>query len=88
MIEDETRVNGRNCITFTPRTNQATYVRIIRGKGCYSPVGKKALPGAQDLSIGDGCAEPKIVAHELIHALGEKLLIYRYLSCLNRVSLH
>ena len=28
LIEDSTRINGRNCITFTPRTNQGNYLSI------------------------------------------------------------
>jgi meprin B len=70
LIEDGTRINGKNCITFTPRTNQGTYIKFIRGNGCYSYIGKKFLSGPQDLSLGEGCVHPIVAAHELIHALG------------------
>lgn len=70
LLEDSTRLNGKNCISFVPRTTQNTYVRLIRGTGCYSYIGKQSTPGAQDLSIGNGCAHPIVVAHEFIHALG------------------
>ena len=40
MIEDQTRVNGRNCITFKARSNEASYVHIYNGQGCNSYVGK------------------------------------------------
>ena len=70
-IEDQTRVHGRNCITFTPRTNQANYVSISKtGGGCYSYVGRQVRAGAQQVSLDNGCLYRMIVAHELMHALG------------------
>lgn len=38
LIEDQTRVNGRDCIKFVPRTTQATFLRIYNGQGCWSYV--------------------------------------------------
>ena len=70
-IEDQTRVNGKNCITFTPRTNQANYLYISKtGGGCYSYVGKQRPAGAQQVSLDNGCLYNMIVAHELMHAIG------------------
>ena len=38
---------------------------------CYSVVGREySVPGAQELSIGDGCNSKGIILHELMHALG------------------
>lgn len=71
-IEDQTRVNGRNCITFVERTNQQNYLYISKtGGGCYSYVGKQRPAGAQQVSLDNGCLYNMIVAHELMHALGK-----------------
>ena len=37
-IEDDTRVDGKNCITFVPRTNESVYLKIFPGDGCWSHV--------------------------------------------------
>ena len=55
-------------VRFVERSNQTGYVRIIRDRGCYSSVGYTGR--AQNLSIGQGCGTPGIVAHEFLHALG------------------
>ena len=38
LIEDQTRINGNDCIKFVPRTNQANYINIQSISGCYSYV--------------------------------------------------
>ncbi|WKY09748.1 hypothetical protein Q1695_002250 [Nippostrongylus brasiliensis] len=43
-------------------------IRVIRGRGCWSHIGK--THGIQDLSLGQGCDTTGIAAHELGHALG------------------
>jgi hypothetical protein len=58
-----------NCIRFVPRTNQQKYVRMFFGNGCYSYVGVTGA-GAQDLSLGRGCAYIGTVVHEMLHAVG------------------
>ncbi|WP_434339349.1 M12 family metallopeptidase [Motilimonas cestriensis] len=55
-------------VTFVERSNQSSYINIIRGDGCYSMVGRTG--SKQDLSIGSGCGTRGIVAHEFLHALG------------------
>ena len=71
LIEDQTRVNGKDCVKFSPRTNEATYLRFHSGSGCWSYVGKQNNGGAQLISIQvpnawttSNCAWTGIVAHE------------------------
>jgi hypothetical protein len=73
-IEDETRMNGRDCIKFVPRREESNWIRIVKDRGCWSYVGKLVEPGDQQVSIGDGCAQPDIVSHELMHSLGIYIL--------------
>jgi hypothetical protein len=69
IIEDRTRINGRNCITFTQRTTQTNYVRVTSGSGCSSYLGMTG--GQQTLSLAaGGCTYPGTTAHEFMHALG------------------
>ncbi|XP_015912373.1 astacin-like metalloprotease toxin 5 [Parasteatoda tepidariorum] len=56
------------CVRFVPRTNEANYIRVFKGQGCYSHVGK--INGQQQLSLGDGCLYVGTVVHEFGHALG------------------
>ena len=72
IVEDRTRVGDRDCIKFARRTNELTYLTVIRGSGCWSYVGKQRLPGKQELSLGNGCIFDMTVAHEFMHALGIK----------------
>jgi len=58
-----------NCIRFVPRTNESKYVRMFFGNGCYSYLGVTGA-GAQDLSLGQGCAYIGTVVHEMLHAVG------------------
>lgn len=76
-IEDQTRVNGRDCIKFVRRTNERTFIRIHSGSGCWSYVGKQTTFGEQLLSLKrpteqdrGSCMSAGTTAHELIHALG------------------
>lgn len=55
-------------IDFVERSNEAGYIEIIRGDGCYSYVGRTG--SKQPVSIGSGCGHTGIVAHEFLHALG------------------
>lgn len=61
-------ISSRTGVKFVQRTNQADYIEVIKGSGCWSYVGRNG--GRQELSIGNGCAYPGIVAHEFVHALG------------------
>lgn len=41
------------CIRLIQRTNQKDYVKIQRGGGCWSFIGR--LGDSQDMSLGSGC---------------------------------
>ena len=73
-IEDQTRVQSKDCIKFVPRTTEAVYLNIHSGSGCWSYVGKNRAPGPQDLSImvgsGHSCLFLGTIMHELTHAIG------------------
>ena len=76
LIEDQTRVNGNDCIKFVPKTTEASFIRIMNNLGgCWSYVGRESQhSNTQPVSIdvsGANCAYTGIVAHELIHALGK-----------------
>lgn len=62
-----TKFGGR--ISFIPRdNNEYSYVKIIKGSGCWSYVGQ--VTGVQELSLGTGCVGRGIIQHEFIHAIG------------------
>jgi len=66
-IEEQTN----NCIKFVPRTNQATWVRIYAGTGCWSYMGRLYSSGTQDLSLQNpACVTQSVCIHELLHAVG------------------
>ncbi|RNA07860.1 hypothetical protein BpHYR1_032148 [Brachionus plicatilis] len=76
LIEDSTRIGGKDCIKFVGRTTETTYLRIFSDTGCWSYIGK-VFTGAQQLSLkmptaasSGSCLFTGTVAHELIHALG------------------
>ncbi|XP_050959627.1 meprin A subunit beta-like [Labeo rohita] len=60
----------KSCIDFEPRAAEdISYISVESRDGCWSYVGRTS-PGAQTLSIGDGCGFKAIVEHEFLHALG------------------
>lgn len=57
------------CIRFIERTNEADYLKIFSGDGCYSHMGR--IGGGQQLSLKKrGCIGEGTVMHEMIHAIG------------------
>ncbi|XP_074641340.1 zinc metalloproteinase nas-15-like [Tubulanus polymorphus] len=58
------------CIRWIIRTNQASYVRIFKGNGCYSYVGRLRESSSQKLSLSSGCWRLGTVIHEMMHAIG------------------
>ncbi|KAH7706522.1 CBN-NAS-6 protein [Aphelenchoides avenae] len=58
----------RTCIRFRPHTDEADYLYVTRGYGCYSQVGQTG--GKQEISLGRGCLFHEIILHETMHSLG------------------
>ncbi|XP_023218965.1 astacin-like metalloprotease toxin 2 [Centruroides sculpturatus] len=58
----------KTCIRFIWRTNEKDYVKIFKGPGCFSHVGRKK--GEQLLSLAKGCWNYGSIEHELNHAVG------------------
>ncbi|KAK3595105.1 hypothetical protein CHS0354_002356, partial [Potamilus streckersoni] len=67
-IEQQTAVNGKQCIKFVPRTHEAAYIRFSQGTGCHTPVGW--IGRLSEVTIGRGCERKGTIMHEILHALG------------------
>ncbi|KAK5976609.1 Metalloendopeptidase [Trichostrongylus colubriformis] len=69
---------GASCIDFTWENDNKAENSIvsIKEQGCWSYVGR--VSGEQPLSLGDGCDQAGIAAHELGHALGLFHTMSRY----------
>ncbi|KAK5973498.1 Zinc metalloproteinase [Trichostrongylus colubriformis] len=67
-----------SCIDFTwDKDNKAeNSIVLIKEQGCWSYVGR--VGGNQPLSLGDGCDQAGIAAHELGHTLGLFHTMSRY----------
>lgn len=66
LMELEIRTGG--VVRFPLRHVEEDYVRIIRGPGCSSYIGRQG--GPQEMSLGPGCFWNDIVQHEFMHAMG------------------
>jgi len=71
MDELEANVAGPRgqCIRFEPRTNQASYLSVVKETGCHSIIGFYD-DGPQKTSLGPGCEVRGVILHELLHQLG------------------
>lgn len=59
------------CIKFINRSEQDDYVKIVKGVGCWSYIGRRG--GLQYLSVGSNCLEKNgkgLAIHELMHSIG------------------
>ncbi|RWS16653.1 Astacin-like metalloprotease toxin, partial [Dinothrombium tinctorium] len=52
-------IESKTCIRFKKRTNEKKYVRIFKGNGCKSHVGRVVFK--QELSLGEGCESIGII---------------------------
>lgn len=59
--------HAKTRVRFVKRTTQTDYVKIVRGTGCSSYVGR--IGGAQTLNLADACSTGNTI-HELGHAAG------------------
>ncbi|XP_035215183.1 astacin-like metalloprotease toxin 5 [Stegodyphus dumicola] len=62
-------LKNNTCIRFVPRTIEKDYIRIVKGSGCNSKLGR-GNGGVRNVSLGDGCYKLGTVIHELIHSIG------------------
>ncbi|XP_043199108.1 zinc metalloproteinase nas-6-like [Amphibalanus amphitrite] len=55
-----------------PGDTSRHYVNVVKGRGCYSGVGRmeSTQSRSQELSLGQGCIFPGVVMHEFMHAFG------------------
>ncbi|XP_071107571.1 astacin-like [Haliotis cracherodii] len=67
-LQEKTKVNGKACLTFKPRTNEAAYIRYQGGSGCHTPVGYHHT--VSGVTLGVGCGRIGTIMHETMHALG------------------
>ncbi|VDM63822.1 unnamed protein product [Angiostrongylus costaricensis] len=61
------------CIKFVESTTAPNRVRVLKGDGCYSYVGR--VGGVQDLSLGKGCESPSGCGDILIAGPSYSLMI-------------
>lgn len=47
-----------------------SYIKVIRGDGCFSFIGRQSNVMFQYLSLGKNCFTIGIIAHQFMHALG------------------
>ncbi|KJH41806.1 astacin [Dictyocaulus viviparus] len=58
------------CLRFVTNTTAFNRLRVYKGSGCWSYVGKQFTWASQDISIGQGCENLGTICHEIAHALG------------------
>ncbi|RCN50275.1 astacin [Ancylostoma caninum] len=56
------------CIDFVEDNSAYDRIRVFRGEGCWSYIGR--VSGEQGMSLGNGCESVGTVAHEIGHAIG------------------
>ena len=60
------RRSGVRCVV---RVDESSYLRLVKGEGCWSYVGYSYGFGGM-MSLGVGCWESGVILHELGHAFG------------------
>lgn len=63
-------LNLKTSLEIVPRSDEANYLRIKNGAGCYSMIGNQQI-GAQTISFKEpGCGSLSTIMHEFLHAAG------------------
>jgi len=98
MIHDAIKeIEKHTCIRFVPYTNQASHIEIYAGAACFTTgVGMQKGEKLQVSLSSTSCMVPRIVIHELFHAIGlhheqsrydrDNYLTIRYENLLNNDS--
>ena len=66
-IEESLAINGIDCIQFTERENERDYILFVNKGDCSSGIGY--YPGANNVSLAEGCHTTGIIIHEIMHRL-------------------
>lgn len=67
-IEENTKVDGEDCIKFINKTTETRYLFYATGSGCHSQLGFSGK--TQGIGLGIGCRSKGTIIHETLHALG------------------
>uniref|UniRef100_A0A914HW06 Metalloendopeptidase n=1 Tax=Globodera rostochiensis TaxID=31243 RepID=A0A914HW06_GLORO len=59
-----------SCVSFQEDGQRPPKVRIFKGQGCYSQVGRETNAVEQEMSLGAGCEVFGTITHEFGHLLG------------------
>ncbi|EDO44568.1 predicted protein [Nematostella vectensis] len=72
ILEAMEEYHKKTCLRFKERTDERYFLRFVNKKGCWSSVGRSywVEDVGQEVSLGSGCNDKKIIMHELMHAIG------------------
>lgn len=65
-------IEGASCVKFKEKENEdeGVYIKIIKGNGCSSHVGRQSNLDYQRVTLARGCLRAGTIMHEFLHALG------------------
>lgn len=67
---------------LVPRRYQRDYIHFFKDDGCFSKLGYQG--GQQKISLADNCVYLKTCQHEIMHALGNEVIINQGVNVTNR----
>ncbi|XP_013792142.1 low choriolytic enzyme-like [Limulus polyphemus] len=62
------KIEDVSCVKFVPKTNEETFINIIKGRGCKAHIGYRGKP--VKTTLGKNCLTSARIIHELMHVLG------------------